>query len=655
MPAKIPQTKLLTELQQLATELGKTPTIADMKERGEYSERPYVSRFGSWNQALEAADLSVNKHQDLSQDDLLEELQRLADNVDCSPRITDMADQGRYSSQAYMSKFGSWNNALRAAGFAPNQPKEADCDELLNELKRLAKNIGETPTTQDMNEQGAFSVRPYRRVFGSWNDAIKEAGFEPNTGGGRSNLSDNTSQPNKDELKKALCKLSKELDRTPTRDETTEKTAYSRRDFERTFGSFTDACKAADLVPNRYGDLSPEDLLKELHRLQDDLGRTPRIKDLKEHGKYSQQTYRSEFGSWNDALKAAGLEPNQRKRSPAGELKMRLRTLAEELGRTPTRQEVAQNTPFTRQHYESEFGSYKAACLAVDLEPNNQSVTRTSLVSELRNLRDEIGRTPRQKDMREHGNHASSTYRTEFGSWNGALQAAGMKPNQRKDITRQELVEELHRLRSDLDRVPTQADIREHSKFSIRPFNTKFGGTSFAVEAAGMEPAWNNLSRDMLIGELERLGDEVERPPFTSDMEEYGRWGIMAYYREFDSWGEALEKAGFDLPERPHFTTGDYGRGWNKSTKEVVRTRDNKQCWDCGMDQSNHANKYGKRLHVHHITPAHAFDDPERRNAERNLITLCIPCHAKWDSVRGIERVPENVELPEYVSPPEPC
>lgn len=282
------------------------------------------------------------------------------------------------------------------------------------------------------------------------------------------------------------------------------------------------------------------------------------------------------------------------------------------------------------------------------------AICRAELLSELQRLADELGRTPRTKDMNQEGKYSQQPYRTKFGSWNDALLAAGLEPNQRKNPSKDKLVSALRCVADELGRTPTQSDIRHHSKFSVRPFNTEFGAISFAVEAAGMEPKWNNLSRQALIDELKRLGDELGRPPFTYDMVDHGRWGIMPYYGEFGGWGEALESAGFELPARPFLTDGTYGAGWNDTTRERVRERDGKQCVDCGMTQSTHIEKYGRRLDVHHIVPAHAVTDPQTRNDDSNLITLCAACHVKWERVRGLRRVPDGVTLPEYVSPPQP-
>lgn len=55
---------------------------------------------------------------------------------------------------------------------------------------------------------------------------------------------------------------------------------------------------------------SREEFLAALQRLADELERTPRKRDMDRQGPYSSPTYQDRFGSWNDALRQAGPEPN---------------------------------------------------------------------------------------------------------------------------------------------------------------------------------------------------------------------------------------------------------------------------------------------------------------------------------------------------------
>ena len=89
-------------------------------------------------------------------------------------------------------------------------------------------------------------------------------------------------------------------------------------------------------------------------------------------------------------------------------------------------------------------------------------------------------------------------------------------------------------------------------------------------------------------------------------------------------------------PDHPCWEGGDflYGEGWDEAKRERVRENYNRECQGCGVAEAEYIQQSGNRLSVHHITPARAFDDPEERNAESNLIPLCQPCHVgKWEGI----------------------
>ena len=117
---KIPREDLIAELTRLADELEKVPTAREMNEHGAYSYETYHNRFGSWNEALTAAGYQPRpntKTPTIERNDLIAELTRLGDELDKPPTSDEMVEHGAYSSHTYKDRFGSWNEALKAAGF----------------------------------------------------------------------------------------------------------------------------------------------------------------------------------------------------------------------------------------------------------------------------------------------------------------------------------------------------------------------------------------------------------------------------------------------------------------------------------------------------------------------------------------------------------
>jgi len=178
---RIPQDALIAELKRLAAELEKVPAEQDMYGKGRHGLSTYKDRFGSWNEALAAADLESRPDRtEKSRDALLSEITRIADDLGHAPTKREMRTYGEFSPVTYRHHFGSWNQAIEAAGFEPQPPMEKIPDEeLINELQRLGDAIDGIPTSTDMDRDGNFSAGIYFNRFGSWAAALEAARFSP--------------------------------------------------------------------------------------------------------------------------------------------------------------------------------------------------------------------------------------------------------------------------------------------------------------------------------------------------------------------------------------------------------------------------------------------------------------------------------------------
>ena len=171
---------LINALRELHDGLGRTPTAGDMNRAGAFSVTTYCNYYSTWTEAVRSAGFEPHRRRDITDADLLSELHRLYNEIGRTPNTVDMRDRGKFGISIYANRFGSWNQALKAAGYDPNVVSHANRDELLAELNRLYHEIRRVPAKSHMNELGRFATRTYQREFGSWNEAIKAAGMEPN-------------------------------------------------------------------------------------------------------------------------------------------------------------------------------------------------------------------------------------------------------------------------------------------------------------------------------------------------------------------------------------------------------------------------------------------------------------------------------------------
>ena len=129
-----------------------------------------------------------------------------------------------------------------------------------------------------------------------------------------------------------------------------------------------------------------------------------------------------------DPAALASFQAGIRKRYSNDQILAELRDSAERLGRSPTMREFAADTETTvhPQTVIEHFGSWNAAKREAGLVPR-RFATREELVGLLRDLGDDLGRTPTAKDLDERRGSmpSKSLYWHTFGSLAEALREAG--------------------------------------------------------------------------------------------------------------------------------------------------------------------------------------------------------------------------------------
>lgn len=173
------QATLLDALAELQNNLGRSPTPDEMDKNGPFSVTTYQNHFSSWVEALRAAGLKPHRKTDLSEAELFDEIHRLRDELGRIPTAPDIRQYSDYSVQSYRGKFGSWNNALSEAGYQPTSFRHIDAKDLIDEIHRLHDLLGHVPKTDHMDELGKYGKSTYRVRFGSWTEAVRIAGYQP--------------------------------------------------------------------------------------------------------------------------------------------------------------------------------------------------------------------------------------------------------------------------------------------------------------------------------------------------------------------------------------------------------------------------------------------------------------------------------------------
>jgi len=105
-----------------------------------------------------------------------------------------------------------------------------------------------------------------------------------------------------------------------------------------------------------------EDLIADLRRVAANKGSLMSSRYYNENGSYTSGTISSRFGSWNAALKAAGIEPLMIRDVSDEILYENLEEVWVRLGRQPKFRDMANPiSPFSASTYSSRFGSWRKA------------------------------------------------------------------------------------------------------------------------------------------------------------------------------------------------------------------------------------------------------------------------------------------------------
>lgn len=167
-------------------------------------------------------------------------------------------------------------------------------------------------------------------------------------------------------------------------------------------------------LPDAVRPIEPDyDIVSEYETIRDRLGHTPRNGDLDATTRYR---IKKKYGCLSKLIESIGDRPYSNR--PSNEdIAREYRRVREAIGRTPTVEDMKRESSFSRNC----FSSYPFTRLQQECgdRPNViRNVTEQELIQAFCDLRQSLGRIPRQKDLDERGKYRTSYYRSRFGSYN---------------------------------------------------------------------------------------------------------------------------------------------------------------------------------------------------------------------------------------------
>lgn len=222
---------------------------------------------------------------------------------------TDDFRKRKPNASTFFLRFGSWKNALKAAGLQKDKYKITGYTdkELIDFLVDYYNKFNKVPRTRDFDNNDYPDSETYRLRFGSWKNALIKAGLydlrEDKYQFGQTEYS-------ADELLSLLNNYIIKNNKIPVQDEFTSKNNLpSISTYTRSFGSYENVLNLLGYEYSRVKlKFSTEELIYNLQKLYKELGRTPSMKDI-DNCKWASGSsiYCIRFGNYYKALDAANI------------------------------------------------------------------------------------------------------------------------------------------------------------------------------------------------------------------------------------------------------------------------------------------------------------------------------------------------------------
>lgn len=281
-----------------------------------------------------------------------------------------------------------------------------------------------------------------------------------------------------------------------------------------------------------------------------------------------------------------------------------------------------------------------------ELEPDNRNCPDETLLDDLRATAARLGKSSLTKDdYNVHGRFSPATMQNRFGSWNLALDRAGLQVSKRMSIPHNELLAEMRRVASRLDsQILTKEQFEELGEFSPETIVRTFGSWTAGLKAAGLEVSDSyrgRVSEEELFDNLAYVWEALGRQPKRDEVESpLSKHSGKTYAKRFGSWRKALE-AFVSAANEDRGTTDDEPQEIPVAETEVssqqlakhktkrdpswrlrfmVNRRDRFTCKACGRSPATNP---GVVLHVDHIVPWSKGGE----TTLDNLQTLCEVCN----------------------------
>lgn len=397
---------------ELAKILERRPLIDEVVALTDHTLEQYLEAFSSWDAVFEddsgGTRFEKNPVLTVTNMDLIESIEEVGRSIGRPPTVEDYRELGTYAVERVLRRYGSWPAALRAVGVEadtdiPDEYLATDltgetirraatlCEKrfdheavLVDDLYRIAGDLGRIPDWDDVENFGAWSLDAYTSTFEKPSAVIPKSGINRRA----AEFLDNGRM--RSQLVTDLQMVANISDTAVWPLDIALFCRYSIPSYLAVFGTLQAAFAEADLKKNHLPrpvaswdeawDPIFEDakvFLEALRNEFEEIGEAPTMAEMREAGTSSQQCYRY-YNSWRDGLLAAGIPPDKRSPRTSGtkeELIEELQNLAEELGYPPKTTDINKHGKFGLSSYYKYYSNWQSALADAGLAAGKSSAT----------------------------------------------------------------------------------------------------------------------------------------------------------------------------------------------------------------------------------------------------------------------------------------
>jgi len=237
-------------------------------------------------------------------DKVISEMRRVyKENNNIIPTMKEWKYLSTISADVVNRIFGTWKKAWPHIGVDYEEPLYKKRERIIIDLQRAFGQNKDIVKTKDLIRASGHTIPTIMKYFDSVHHAFEMARIEI------------TKRIPKERFIEDFVSVFNKLGKIPTDQEIRSMCKYHISSFRKHFGSIDNLAKIAGIEREEQKlKISDKELLDELKRLHNKLGRVPMTEDLYVQGKYSEDAYRRSFGSFTNALSKIGLKPVQNKK-----------------------------------------------------------------------------------------------------------------------------------------------------------------------------------------------------------------------------------------------------------------------------------------------------------------------------------------------------